>query len=110
MGKASNKEAKSAAKKSIGKEIQAARKALGLTQEQLAGLFEVDEMTISRWERDVFPPQAIGAIRLALRCLRHDSLLDYNDLLSSVDQRRAQLDAYSKQLRKDREKFEKSTR
>src|SRR5262245_54695112 len=99
MGKASNKEAKSTAK-SIGKEIQARRKALGLTQEQLAGLFEVDEMTISRWERDIFVPQATGAIRLALECLKLQRLLDNNDLLSSLDQRRADLDAFSELLKR----------
>ncbi len=110
MGKASDKEGKSTAKKSVGKEIQAARRALGLTQEQLAGHFEVDEMTISRWERDTFLPQAIGAIRLALECLRLQRLLDTNDILSSLDQRRAELDAFSARLKKERAKFEKSTR
>lgn len=110
MGKASDKEAKSTAKQSVGKEIQAARRALGLTQEQLAGLFEVDEMTISRWERDNFLPQAIGAIRLAFECLRLQRLLDNNDILSSLDQRRAELDAFSSRLKKERAKFEKSTR
>lgn len=46
-------------------EIRAARKSLGLTQEQLAALMGVRVATVSDWERDVYSADGPAARLLA---------------------------------------------
>lgn len=102
------KTGKTSRAKKIGEEIQAARNQLGLTQKRLAELFTVSMMTISRWETGVFPPQAMGAIRLALKYLLLQQVLDTDELLRSIEQRRAEIDAFSALLEQERKDFEQS--
>jgi transcriptional regulator with XRE-family HTH domain len=53
-----------------GMDVKAWREEHGLSQAQLARLLEVDQMTISRWERGVRPRAASGRIlELALTAL-----------------------------------------
>jgi len=109
MNKASKKKAvKAPSKKRVGKKIQALRRALGLTQSELADILDVDEVTVSRWERDVFPPQSPPAILMSLELMQFHRLLDNNELLRTVEQRRAELDALSELLDRERAKFDKS--
>jgi len=55
-------------------ELRLRRKALGLSQEQLAELLDVDEMTVSRWERGVYPiPRYIGLAVEALEWRRREA-------------------------------------
>ncbi len=110
MKKASKKPVTIPAKKRVGKQIRAARERLGLTQEEMAEIFDVDVMTVSRWERDVFLPQSPPAILMALEHLQFQRLLDGNELLRSVERRRAELDALSELLDREREEFDKSMR
>src|SRR5215510_10635739 len=98
----SNKAAKVPAKKRVGKLIQAGRRALGLTQKELADILKVDEVTVSRWERDVFLPQSPPAILMSLELMQLQRLLDGNELLNSVERRRAELDTLSELLNRER--------
>lgn len=91
-----------------GKEILAAREELGLTQQQLADLFGVAMMTVSRWETDQSPAQAPGAIRMALEYLKLQRVLNNSELLRTLDQRRAEIDAFSERLEREREEFERA--
>jgi transcriptional regulator with XRE-family HTH domain len=91
-----------------GKEILAAREELGLTQQQLADLFGVAMMTVSRWETDQSPALAPGAIRMALEYLKMQRVLDHSALLRTLDERRAEIDAFSERLERGREEFERS--
>lgn len=52
----------------VGHRIKAARKALGITQGELAERLEVEQSTVSRWERDDPTPTlpALAAIAAAL--------------------------------------------
>ncbi|HEV2860966.1 MAG TPA: helix-turn-helix domain-containing protein [Pyrinomonadaceae bacterium] len=55
-------------------ELKRRRKALGLSQEQLAVLLDVDEMTVSRWERGVHPiPKYIELAVEALEWRRREA-------------------------------------
>lgn len=53
-----------------GADLKRRREELGLSQSELARRFEVDVMTVSRWERGERTITAPGAIDLALRHLR----------------------------------------
>jgi DNA-binding XRE family transcriptional regulator len=49
-------------------QLKAARKTLGLTQEQLAAALDVHRVTIARWETDAEPiPRVIALAMEALR-------------------------------------------
>src|SRR6266511_1382688 len=110
MKKASKKPVTIPAKKRVGKQIRAARERLGLTQEEMAEIFDVDVMTVSRWERDVFLPQSPPAILIALEHLQFQRLLDVNELLRSVERRHPHPDAPTHLLAREREDFHKSMR
>src|SRR5262245_53799401 len=81
-----------------GKEIRVAREELGLTQQQLAGLFGVTLNTLSRWERDIFPPNAPGVIRMALEYLKMRRVPDNSALLRALDQYITNLKAMRERL------------
>lgn len=64
-----------------GADLRCAREELGLSQAELARLFGVDVMTISRWERGESRITAPGAIALALECLRRSASI--NEMMAS---------------------------
>jgi transcriptional regulator with XRE-family HTH domain len=51
----------------IGEQIRAWRLDAGLTQEELARDMKVSSITVSRWERNVFAPEAVTLARLLKR-------------------------------------------
>ena len=53
----------------FGEKIRSARKALGLTQRQLAGLLDVSNTSISNWEKGLSRPDP-DMIQLLCRALR----------------------------------------
>lgn len=59
-----------------GDTLRRAREELGLSQAELARLFEVTVTTISRWERGERVITAPGAITLALNHLRSTGAID----------------------------------
>jgi transcriptional regulator with XRE-family HTH domain len=94
--------------KTIGKKIQRARKDLELTQADLAGIFDVAPVTVSRWENDSSPPQAPGAILLALECLQMKRVLDGSEIIRAINQRVAEVEKMRRRLERDREAVERS--
>lgn len=50
---------------SIGTRIAALRKALGISQYQLANEMEVSRQAVSKWENDLSAPDSINMIRLS---------------------------------------------
>lgn len=81
-------------KRGFGLRLQAARKAKGLTQLQVAGLFGVEKATVSAWESGRGDPGALRLRRLAkLYDVSADALL-WDDALSAEALRfAAQFDA-----------------
>jgi transcriptional regulator with XRE-family HTH domain len=49
----------------VGNVIKQARRALGLTQEELAHSLGLSVITVSRWERDVQRPSLLDCSKLA---------------------------------------------
>ena len=58
----------------IGSKIQAARLEKNMTQEQVAGLLEVNRQTISNWENAKSYPDIVSVIKMS-EC--YDVSLDY---------------------------------
>ncbi len=71
----------------INDEIRATRQRLGLTQGQLAERFGVALNTVSRWENGTSTPEGAGTIRLALRQLEQEYLLDTSGLEQEMQNR-----------------------
>lgn len=52
-------------KRQWGKNIQAGRSALGMRQEDLAGILRIRQSTVSRWERGLIAPRDGMKARIA---------------------------------------------
>lgn len=70
-------------RKLIGMRIAISRKAVGMSQDDLAAALEVDKMTISRWERGTRSPNGakLYALTKKLGCSA-DFLLGLSDTLT----------------------------
>jgi transcriptional regulator with XRE-family HTH domain len=55
----------------VGRRIREARRSRGLTQEQLARLLNVSNITVSRWERDIWAPREENLFLLAVNLGLH---------------------------------------
>jgi transcriptional regulator with XRE-family HTH domain len=81
-----------------GQEIRDAREELGLTQQQLADLLGVAGLSVSRWELGASFPDAPGAVRMALEYLKIQRVLDNSELLRTLDERGAEIEAMRERL------------
>ena len=65
-------------------EIRQTRQQLGLTQGQLAAHFGVALNTVSRWETGTSKPEGEGMIRLALKQLEQEAILNDGALMGQI--------------------------
>jgi transcriptional regulator with XRE-family HTH domain len=70
-----------------GKDIEAYRSRLGMTQEQLAKRFGVAGNTISRWERDESILDAPGLLELAFRGLEIERGIDSTGEIAALQKK-----------------------
>ena len=70
-------------KRLIGQKLQKRRKHKGLSQEQLAGLLEVDQSRISDWERGIHRPDPVYRKALAEKLNLDESFFDELEMPSA---------------------------
>jgi transcriptional regulator with XRE-family HTH domain len=74
-------------------DLKERRKALGLTQGQLAEKFGLNLNTLSRWESGANWPEAEGMLDLALQMLELEKAMNENPFFKTAETRLAQMRA-----------------